>query len=342
MLIAKIPFLNSQKSSDDTALRFSHPFGQEHLELIYINKAGNTQIGLDLKLSELLGSNVLGELIEEYLLAYLLNCKLDSYTLKATIPQLSKPDLAAKINSLKSAIQLNMQKTDGKLIMVDIYNPQIKLKFEIPLSLIALYGKDKKDLEIELHRQITSTALSQQQYIPYYPDIEQLSPYRDSLYVWEKPALDSLFTAPLFFALQDSKLHHVFSPQYPLESLYNYLLIPRLLAPDLPVSLKHNLYGNSSKQVQIPFSALHSLLSQGMSTAVNISQIDQHKYAVMLLFYDSLTGVRHLLHGSFDADQLFCSQPKEIELTLYSYIIGDAEALHSPSYREPLWQINIK
>ncbi|MDD2229285.1 MAG: hypothetical protein PHY48_07735 [Candidatus Cloacimonetes bacterium] len=342
VLIGKIPRLHALNSSVETVIRFSHPIGQENIELIYVNQDGHRHIGVDLNLAEQLESRVVGEKIEEYMLAYLLDCNLENYALKASIPQLNKQDLAAKITTLKLAMQLNTQTADDRLIQIEINNPKLNLKFEIPLDLAALYGKDKKDLEEELHQQIVSVGHSKPHNTTDYPDLEQLSPYQDSLYVWEKPALDSLFTAPRFLAMQDAKLLDIFNPQYPLESLFNYLQTPQMLHSAIPVLLKHNLYGNSSKQARVPFSALHKLLSQGMSTALNIRPIDQKKYAVMLFFYDSVTGVRHLLHGSFDAEQLFCSQHKEIALTLYSYIIGDAEDMQNQSNREPLWQINIK
>jgi len=340
-LMQKVPAPQLHSTATESPIRFTYRFGQTELQVKSVREPGHWHLGLDLNLSEYLGSRAVGDLIEEYLLAYLAGADLGDYGLKSNLSTFSTSDLAARIPSLKANSRISTQTLEDNAIQIDLENTQIKLSFQIALSLQTLYGmQDKKDLEEGLWRQLLGPELTLPQAV--YPSMADITPYQDSLYVWERAVFDHLFSASLFLMVDDGKLSFVNSSQYSLETLINYLLQPQTFDHEQVINLRYNMYGNRHESIQVAYPKLFGTLSSGMKTAVLISPLEAEYSQVMLIFYDSLTGVRHILYGNVDPEAIASGRVKTLNLRLMSHIIGSAENMQYKPGKEPPWQVKIK
>lgn len=330
-----------QNTVAESPIRFKFQIAQTKLQVINVRESGHWHLGLDLQLSEYLGSQSVGDLIEEYLLAYLAGAELSAYRVKSNLSTFNISDLAAGITSFQTDLRVITQSLESKEIQVVLENSQIKISFQIPLSFESLYGNlDKKDLEEAFWRQLQTPELSLPEVV--YPSLEELIPYKDSLYVWEVAAFDSLFSASLFLMLNDGNLSYVNSPKYPLETLHNNLLIPQACNRELKVNLKYIMYGKRNESMQLDYRKLFGVLSSGMKTGMLISPREEGSSQVMLVFWDSLTGVRHIVYGNIDPEAIVSGRIKTLNLKLISHIIGSAENTKYTPGKEPPWQVEMK
>ncbi|MCB5253897.1 MAG: hypothetical protein PHY24_04125 [Candidatus Cloacimonetes bacterium] len=323
-LMQKVPAFQLQSIATEPPIGLTCQFGETELQVSSFQEIEHWQQGLDLDLSEYLGSQVVGELIEEYILAYLAGADLDGYGLKSNLSTFSKSDLAAMIPSFKANSRITAQTLEDTAILVEFENTQIKLFFQIPLSLEVLYkNQDKKDLEDRLWQQL----LGSDSTLPElrYPAMEDIIPYQDSLYVWERAVFDNLFSASLFLVAEGGRLSFVDSVHHPLETLMNYLLLPQAFDHDVSIKLRYNMYGNRHENIRVAYPKLFAALSSGMETAVLISPFEEKSANVMLIFYDSLTGIRHVLYGCMDLELIGSERMKTIDMKLMSHIIGSVE-----------------
>lgn len=332
---------SSLTSSSSDSIRFTLDMEDEKIPIIVLRSGEITHIGLDLNMAQLCSSPALAKLVEQYLLAYLLNCDLKAYDFKVSFSQSKSALIKAGIRSLSSNLDMSLNKNADIMINLLLSNPQIKINFELPLNLYTIYGLDKKEMEDAIQHSI-----NKKNEMPYpaasFPIISNLLPYKDELYVWEKTFLDTLLIGSLFLHTQKDSLKYVMEAKYPVESLINYLLLPTAFQCKIPTELEHLMYGKQKKVLQTDFCHLYSNLSTDMEVAVALYPENENRYSLLLIFFDRLTGIRHMLSGSYNPESLFKYEPEPMKLKLYTWISGSATEFHPLSEKQARWQLKIK
>lgn len=341
-LIQNHRFPVSQSSNANPAQKLNHSLNGIEYKLILVRNNGIRHIGLDLDLAEHCRSQALGNLLEEYLLAYILNFNLEAYEIRATWPKLGRADILKRIPSLTQSLSIETRHYAENKILVELKNSSLSISMEIPLDLKTLYGLDKKELE-ELslmrfrsgHKRKASPAL-------IYPATDKLSPHRGNILVWEKAWLDSLMSGSLYLSPKGNSYSLVLDRNYPYESLLNYLLAPQVSDRKIDLMLSIGAYGHKMQKAQISYPDLYAELTDGMACAAGISQRENGDYYVVIIFYDEVTQVRHMLYGSVNPGILWSDNPPRLSLSLLNWVVGDAQNLEFNKNKSPLWQVNIK
>ncbi len=341
-LVQNYRFPASHSSTANPSLKLNHPINGIEYRLIVVKNNGIRHIGLDLDLAEHCRSQALGNLLEEYLLAYVLNYNLDAYEIRATWPRLSRSEILKRIPSLAQSLSIETKHNTKENILVVLKNSSLNISLEIPLNLKSLYGLDKKELEELSLTRYRSEQKRKASLALVFPDKELLSPYRGNLLIWEKTWLDSLMSGSLYLSPTGKSYTLVLDRKYPAESVLNYLLAPHVSGKEIDLALSIGAYGHKTQKAQISYLELYQELSDGMACAAGISQKDNGDYYVVLIFFDEVTQVRHMLYGSINPDILWGDSRPKLSLSLLNWVVGDAQSMEFNKNKNPLWQIDIK